>query len=97
MNKYIYDKNNTLVINGKVYVLAKERKETKNSVCAQCALYDMCIDGEDNHHLAKLCVPSLSDGRWFFLETQTLPEEGKVNLFWNFVVLLKHRYLSKIY
>lgn len=83
MRVYVLDKNTTLVLNGKVFVLAREKKVSNNSVCAQCSLADICIDSEDNHHLSSCCIPNEDDQRWFFLDCQDLSESDKRNILWN--------------
>ena len=80
MSKYVLNKNNALFINGKVYALVRESKVTNNSVCAQCALYDTCVDYEDNHHLSALCLPEISDGRWFFVDAEQLTTNQRSEL-----------------
>lgn len=92
MRKYVLDKNTALIRNGEVFVLAREYRITKNSSCAQCALYDICIDGEDIHHLSTLCMPNEDDGRWFFLDAQSLSEEGKENLLYHFNQCLTYEF-----
>lgn len=80
MRVYVLDKNTTLVINGEVFVLAREKKISNNSVCAQCALAYKCIDGEDNHHLSTLCIPNEDDQRWFFIDCQDLSKRDAENI-----------------
>jgi len=92
MKKYVLDKNTALIYNGELFVLARENKVSKNSSCAQCALYDICVDGEDNHHLTSLCIPNKDDGRWFFLDAQYLSEVGKENLLYHFDQCLEYEF-----
>lgn len=80
MSKYILNENNALVINEQVYALVREEKVTTDSVCAKCSLYDTCVDYEDNHHLSALCLPEISDGRWFFVEVEQLTKNQRIDL-----------------
>lgn len=83
MRVYVLDKNTTLVLNEKVFVLAREKKVTKNSVCDLCSLNDICTDDGESHHFSSLCIPYEDDYRWFFLDCQDLSEGDKRNIWWN--------------
>lgn len=83
MKKYVLDKNTALIRNGEVFVLAREYKITKNSVCDLCSLNDICTDDGESHHLSSLCIQNEDDYRWFFLNAQSLSEEGKENLLYH--------------
>ena len=76
MSKYILNEETALVLDGEVYVLAREREMTRNTVCDKCALYDICVDIEDNHKLSELCTPDDSDQRWFFLHNLMFRDKG---------------------
>lgn len=80
MSKYVLNESTALVVNGEVYVLAREKEVTKNSVCEQCSLSDVCIDDGESHHLSALCMPEESDGRWFFLRHLSYTEKGGKDL-----------------
>lgn len=76
MSKYVLNEETALVLNGEVYVLAREKEITRNTVCDKCALFDICVDGEDNHKLSDLCIPEEFDRRWFFLNQLMFGEKG---------------------
>lgn len=76
MSKYVLNEETALVLDGEVYVLARERELTRNTVCDKCALYDICVDIEDNHKLSELCTPDDSDQRWFFLRNLIFRDKG---------------------
>lgn len=80
MSKYVLNEETALVINGEVYVLAREKETTRNTVCDKCSLYDICVDIEDNHKLSELCTPDDSDQRWFFLRHLIFGEKGGKDL-----------------
>lgn len=83
MRIYILDKNNTLVLNGEVFVLAREKKVSDNCSCNLCALGDKCTDYESILRLSTLCMPNKEDGRWFFLNCEELSESDKRDILWN--------------
>lgn len=83
MKIYVLDESTTLVINGKVFVLAREKKVTDNSSCNLCTLHDRCNDYEAILRLSTLCMPNKEDGRWFFIDCQDLSESDKRNILWN--------------
>lgn len=66
MSKYVLNENTALILNGEVYVLAREKEVTNNSVCDQCSLSHICMDDGESHHLSALCIPEKDDYRWFF-------------------------------
>ncbi len=80
MSKYVLNKETALVLNGEVFVLAREKEITTNTVCDKCDLFDICVDIEDNHKLSDLCIPEEDDGRWFFLNQLMLDEKGGKDL-----------------
>lgn len=80
MSKYILNENTALVLNGEVYVLAREKEITKNSVCDMCSLYDMCVDYEDSHHLSTLCIPEDHEEKWFFIRHHIYSIKGGQDL-----------------
>lgn len=80
MSKYILNKTTALVVKGNVYVLAREKKISGNSVCDKCALYDFCVDIEENHKLTDFCIPEDNDERWFFLEHRIFSVKGVVEI-----------------
>lgn len=80
MSKYVLNENTALIVNGEVFVLAREKEVTKNSVCDKCALFDICADIEDNRNLSKLCVPPDNDQRWFFKRHAIYTKKGAQNL-----------------
>lgn len=80
MSKYVLNESTALVVNDEVYVLVREKEVTKNSVCEQCSLIDVCIDDGESHHLSALCMPEESDGRWFFLRLLNYTEKGGKDL-----------------
>lgn len=91
MSKYILNKKNALVLNGEVFVLVREKRVTKNSVCDQCHLNDICIDDGESHHLSALCIPEEGDGRWFFFNSLYLSEGDADNIIWNIKWCLQHK------
>lgn len=66
MSKYVLNENTALILNGEVFVLAREKEVTNNSVCDQCSLSHICMDDGESHHLSALCIPEKDDYRWFF-------------------------------
>jgi len=66
MSKYVLNENTALILNGEVFVLAREKEVTNNSVCDQCSLSHICMDDGESHHLSELCIPEKDDYRWFF-------------------------------
>lgn len=76
MSKYILNEDTALVLNGEVYVLAREKEVTKNSVCDKCSLSDVCINDGESHHLSALCMPDENDGRWFFQRQLMFGDKG---------------------
>lgn len=66
MSKYELNENTALILNGEVFVLAREKEVTNNSVCDQCSLSHICMDDGESHHLSALCIPEKDDYRWFF-------------------------------
>lgn len=83
MRVYILDQNNTLVLNGKVFVLAREKSKTTNNVCSLCSLNNMCFDVRGIPHLLKMCMKPDLDGVWFFIDCQELSESDRRNILWN--------------
>ena len=80
MSKYVLNENTALIVNGEVYVLAREKVITKNSVCDQCDLYDSCVDYADNHWLSCLCIPEDNEQGWFFKHHLMFSEKGGKDL-----------------
>lgn len=80
MSKYVLNEETALVLGGEVYVLAREKEISNNTVCDKCSLYDICVDIEDNHKLSDLCIPDGSDQRWFFLRHLIYTEKGGKDL-----------------
>lgn len=80
MSKYILNRDTALVINRRVYAHVREAEITNNSVCAMCSLNNICIDGEDNHSLADLCMPDDTDGGWFFVDARQLTKFQQCDL-----------------
>ena len=80
MSKYVLNESTALVINGEVYVLAREKNITGNMVCDKCALYDICVDIEDGRKLSSLCIPEEGDQRWFFLRHLIYTDKGGKDL-----------------
>lgn len=80
MSKYVLNEDTAMILDGEVYVLAREKVVTKNSVCEQCSLSDVCIDDGENHRLSVLCMPNEEDGRWFFLRHLIYTEKGGKDL-----------------
>ena len=66
MSKYVLNENTALILNGEVFVLAREKEVTNNSVCDQCSLSHIFMDDGESHHLSALCIPEKDDYRWFF-------------------------------
>lgn len=73
MSEYVLSEDTALIVNREVYVLAREKEVTNNTVCGKCDLYDKCIDIEDNHKFASLCMPNENDQRWFFKRNSYYP------------------------
>ena len=92
MKKYVLDKNTALIYNGELFVLAREKKVTKNSVCDLCSLNNICTDDGESHHFSSLCIPYEDDYRWFFLDAQYLSEVGTENLLNHFDQCLKYEF-----
>lgn len=80
MSKYVLNENTALIVNGEVFVLAREKEVTKNSVCDQCSLNDICIDDGESHNLSALCIPKDQDCRWFFKRHKIYTKKGAQNL-----------------
>lgn len=80
MSKYVLNENTAMVLNGELYLLAREKEVTKNSVCDKCSLNDICIDAEDNHRFADLCIPEEEDQRWFFVRNIFCTKEDRQHL-----------------
>lgn len=80
MSKYILNENTALIVNGEVFVLAREEEVTKNGVCDQCSLYDICVVDGDRHNLLALCTPKEEDYRWFFKRHVIYSKKGGQNL-----------------
>ena len=76
MSKYILNEDTALILDGEVYILAREIEVTKNSVCEQCSLSDVCIDDGESHRLSALCMPNEEDGRWFFKRHLMFGDKG---------------------
>ena len=83
MRVYILDQNNTLVLNGKVFVLARVKRGTANNVCSLCSLKYLCFEKHTDSKLFHLCMKPDMDGRWFFLDCNDLSESDKRNILWN--------------
>lgn len=83
MSEYILDSSTTLVLNGKVFVLAREKKKTTNNVCSQCSLKRMCNDFSGSNNLLKMCMKPDLDGRWFFLDCQDLSKSDNRDILCN--------------
>lgn len=91
MSKYVLNEDTVLILNGEVYVLAREVEVSKNSVCDQCSLNDICIDDGESHHLSALCIPEESDGRWFFKRHLMFGDKGG----YDFVRLINKCFIHK--
>lgn len=66
MSKYVLNEDTTLILDGEVYVLAREKEVTSNNVCEKCSLNDICFDIHGSSNFYRLCTPEDGDGRWFF-------------------------------
>lgn len=91
MSKYVLNENTALILNGEVYVLAREKEIAGNTVCDKCALYDICADIEDNRKLSSLCIPEKGDQRWFFKRHIMHTKKGAQN----FVQLINQFFIHK--
>lgn len=91
MSKYVLNEETALVLNGEVYVLAREKEITENSVCEKCSLYNYCVDFEDIRRLSSLCIPDDGDQSWFFQRHYTYSEKGGKDL----VRLINKWYIHK--
>lgn len=80
MSKYVLNEDTALVLNGEVYVLAREKEVTNNSSCDQCSLNHICIVDGESHNLSALCIPEADDGRWFFKRHLIYSDKGGQDL-----------------
>lgn len=76
MSKYILNKDTALIIDGEVYYLVREKKQSNNDVCKMCSLKHKCwVVGETPRYL-DFCITNTGYEGWFF-KTNVFLEEYK--------------------